>query len=512
MSDDRDVTEEHRWFAERFERLGRIKAPSLEAQIVSTDTDRRRHHRWLLAAVASFALVVAGVGAVVWLTNVDDGDTVVVPAASKSSTTFPAPSSTIASEFGRLVVSQFQTECCYTEGSTGVLEVRDANGERVGERVEAGPLVRVPSDAGGFGFVSAFPDTHLAPGSYRVSVWQVVWPGTLDDADTMEQMDRCTTNIKIVAGEVVEVVAQWKPSTCLSFAPATGHVAPPMTVTCGSANLASTASLFAANTELLKAEENAALESVRREAPEFVESYEWSIVKNVPGEIVLLGTVVDYMAGEPYMAFARVGSDAQWGSCDLRVMADGFEASQFQWKPAEATDSADVHVAAVVCGGGSRSVPVFVETQHIVVVAFLVEIVRDNDTDCRPEGHVFESAVDLTLPIGVRPVIDAGTENGRLLLGAGVSIYDAKEFCELTVEIDDIYAAANGERLTPAAGRLVAERVRALEELILDEYGDDFRLKYWPTTNVSGLDTSGEATQRAYDRMRTLFEQTCGPT
>jgi len=42
------------------------------------------------------------------------------------------------------------------------------------------------------------------------------------------------------------------------------------------------------------------------------------------------------------------------------------------------------------------------------------------------------------------------------------------------------------------------------------EHRDDFRLRYWPVTDVSGLDTSGVRAQEAYDRMGTLFDQTCG--
>ena len=106
-----------------------------------------------------------------------------------------------------LVVSEFQAECWYTEGSTGVVEVRDATGDRMGSVVESGSLVQVPNDAGGIGFVSPFPDTALPPGSYRVAVWQVDWPGTLEDADRMTQMDLCTAEIEIAAGETIELVA-----------------------------------------------------------------------------------------------------------------------------------------------------------------------------------------------------------------------------------------------------------------------------------------------------------------
>lgn len=93
---------------------------------------------------------------------------------------------------------------------------------------------------------------------------------------------------------------------------------------------------------------------------------------------------------------------------------------------------------------------------------------------------------------------------------AGVSTDDSEAFCETTLELERVYEAANDQLLTAAAAKLVRENVAALQPLIPDEYADDYRLRYWPTTNVTGLDTSGVSAQRAYDRMRTFFEDTCG--
>ncbi|MFN3218187.1 MAG: hypothetical protein ACE367_16965 [Acidimicrobiales bacterium] len=84
-------------------------------------------------------------------------------------------------------------------------------------------------------------------------------------------------------------------------------------------------------------------------------------------------------------------------------------------------------------------------------------------------------------------------------------------FCELTEQIDAIYANADGRSLTTDDRSRIRERVEALAPLIPAEYEEDYRLRYWPTTSVAGLDTSGVSTQRAYDRMQRLFEQTCGP-
>jgi hypothetical protein len=83
-------------------------------------------------------------------------------------------------------------------------------------------------------------------------------------------------------------------------------------------------------------------------------------------------------------------------------------------------------------------------------------------------------------------------------------------FCALTEQIDAIYANADGRSLTTNDRRRIQERVEALAPLIPAEYEEDYRLRYWPTTSVAGLDTSGVSTQRAYDRMQRLFEQTCG--
>jgi len=93
---------------------------------------------------------------------------------------------------------------------------------------------------------------------------------------------------------------------------------------------------------------------------------------------------------------------------------------------------------------------------------------------------------------------------------ADVSTDEPAPFCQLTVEIQQISDAANEQPLTSEAAQLSSEKIFALQPLIPDGYVDDYRLRYWPTTNVSGLDTSGVSAQAAYDRMRLLFEQTCG--
>lgn len=86
---------------------------------------------------------------------------------------------------------------------------------------------------------------------------------------------------------------------------------------------------------------------------------------------------------------------------------------------------------------------------------------------------------------------------------------DAAQFCQATTAIDDIYRAADDAPLDAADRAIVRSHVEALRPLIPDAYRDDFRLRYWPTTDVSGLDTSGIRAQEAYDRMQALFDRTC---
>lgn len=85
-----------------------------------------------------------------------------------------------------------------------------------------------------------------------------------------------------------------------------------------------------------------------------------------------------------------------------------------------------------------------------------------------------------------------------------------QRFCELTTRIDKIYGEADDTPLSPDAERRVSEAVHELGPLVPADYSNDYRLRYWPTTDISGLDTSGTTAQRAYDRMQALFNQTCG--
>ena len=99
-----------------------------------------------------------------------------------------------------------------------------------------------------------------------------------------------------------------------------------------------------------------------------------------------------------------------------------------------------------------------------------------------------------------------------LACGGTISVApeDSQRFCELTVEIDRIYADANDQQLSLEAARQVEKAVTELAHLVPAKHLNDYRLRYWPTTDVSGLDTSGVSTQRAFDRMQRLFDETCG--
>ncbi len=99
-------------------------------------------------------------------------------------------------------------------------------------------------------------------------------------------------------------------------------------------------------------------------------------------------------------------------------------------------------------------------------------------------------------------------------LGCGGTIpvapEDGQRFCKLTNDIDRVYAEANDQQFSPEALRRVEAAVTELAHLVPAENSNDCRLRYWPTTDVSGLDTSGASTQRAYDRMQRLYDETCG--
>lgn len=93
-----------------------------------------------------------------------------------------------------------------------------------------------------------------------------------------------------------------------------------------------------------------------------------------------------------------------------------------------------------------------------------------------------------------------------------VAADDVQAYCALTTEIEETMDAANDRALSADADQLVEERIAALWPMVPRDHSDDFRLRYWPKTDVSGLDTSGVSAQAAYDRMAILFDETCGPS
>ena len=86
---------------------------------------------------------------------------------------------------------------------------------------------------------------------------------------------------------------------------------------------------------------------------------------------------------------------------------------------------------------------------------------------------------------------------------------DRVRFCELTIDIQDIYDATERRPLPEAQAARIEELVDDLASHVPGEFVDDYRHRYWPTTSVSGLDTGGTAAQRAYGRMAALFERSC---
>ena len=422
MKDEFDSPED-RWFADRFARLDSIPAPGPPGPAARPGDGRawRRGGAVLVAAAACMLLVGVVVAASPW--DRDRGDVEIGPSDEVASSTTKAPSTTssassstslVPEPTGLLVVSEYQTECCYIEGSIGVLEVRGSNGSRVGELVESGPLVQVANDEGGIGFVSPFPDTTLPAGQYQVSVWQIDWPGTLDDADRMSQLDLCVTEVEVAADEVVELVATWTPgSGCVSFEPPTPTTVPPTTVSCGAADLSRLMSVFPADSEFLGEEELAALRTVQTQDSDFVNGYEWSVVKRVPGEVVLIGSVEQYVEGEPYLAYIRVADVPEWGTCALTADAEGFEPTSFtRLRAGDGTNN--VRLLAYACPPVDRIVPVVLETPDLVAVLVLVERgeLPEEVDDCGNIDAYAEDEIVLALPPGTRTLIDASTPEG----------------------------------------------------------------------------------------------------
>ena len=116
-----------------------------------------------------------------------------------------------------VVVEAIQTECCYDEGSTGVLEITNRDGFRMAELSFANP-VPLPDEQ----FVGRFDRLPVGLGPHTVMLWQEDCGGgcpwdeggdntrLLAAAEGAPRRDLCAITIDIVPGETV-VEARWSP-------------------------------------------------------------------------------------------------------------------------------------------------------------------------------------------------------------------------------------------------------------------------------------------------------------
>ena len=116
-----------------------------------------------------------------------------------------------------IVVEATQTECCYVEGSTDVLEITNRDGFRVAELAFAN---KVPLSGGQF--VSRFDRVPVGLGPHTVMLWQEDCGGGCswveggdntilnDAAEGPHRHDLCAITIDVVPGETV-VEARWSP-------------------------------------------------------------------------------------------------------------------------------------------------------------------------------------------------------------------------------------------------------------------------------------------------------------
>lgn len=116
-----------------------------------------------------------------------------------------------------VVVEAIQTECCYDEGSTGVLEITNRDGFRMAELSFANP-VPLPDEQ----FVGRFDRLPVVLGPHTVMLWQedcgggCPWDEGGDNtrlvaaAEGVPRRDLCAITIDIVPSETV-VEARWSP-------------------------------------------------------------------------------------------------------------------------------------------------------------------------------------------------------------------------------------------------------------------------------------------------------------
>jgi|GEM_PF-2598715 len=179
--------------------------------IAGRASGRRRSPVWRLGIIPVLAAVL------------------VVASCSEGSTTTvvdPEASSVVGPSF-LLQVSALQTDCCFDEGSTGLLEILDSDGVRVGPlHVSSAPFGAATTDSS-TAYRTIFSPIPLNNGSYSVNVWQELCAaGCADDQDAIEfaesginRQDECSTTVTVDGGDIA-VEAVWAPANgCASFEP-----------------------------------------------------------------------------------------------------------------------------------------------------------------------------------------------------------------------------------------------------------------------------------------------------
>lgn len=114
-------------------------------------------------------------------------------------------------------VEAIQTDCCYDEGSTDVLEITNRDGFRMTDLAFANKQAQ-----GDDAFVGRFDAVAVAPGPHTVMVWQEDCGGGCswveggdnsvlrDAAEGPHRRDLCAITVEVVAGDIF-IEARWSP-------------------------------------------------------------------------------------------------------------------------------------------------------------------------------------------------------------------------------------------------------------------------------------------------------------
>ena len=125
-------------------------------------------------------------------------------------TTAPPPTSPPV-ETARFRFFQQQKSCCYIEGQTSYVVVRDATGKVVLRR-----------SFFEFDTPGAVVDRQLPPGRYEVVSYQRPCDGNCGYLDP--PVDRCTRRITLTAGDDISLTSEWAPGEGCSLVKAEMHI------------------------------------------------------------------------------------------------------------------------------------------------------------------------------------------------------------------------------------------------------------------------------------------------